>query len=245
MALFNGKRKRDTATEEATDAKLAEELQELSAVKNSKEVVKARTEAEQAISNATRADIRGLAMLEKGRCPECGGRTETFLFSSVCPACGWFRRSPESSGRCVIQLDGGEEVRCDRVYDVRQGLLLCVRDNVVCSQIAREHVRRIDFELTEEELRDSWDRFRKDRKGICSWCESQLREAAEEGAPFEEYVAFGANQERYTFCSLKCLSAFRKQYPVRIHRNCYETDCNLCNKCNKRFDTTGFTRVQI
>ena len=49
-------------------------------------------------------------------------------------------------------------------------------------------------------------------------------------------VAFGANQERFSFCSDECYEAFRKMYPSRVHRNCYERDCADCNLCIKHFD---------
>ena len=48
-------------------------------------------------------------------------------------------------------------------------------------------------------------------------------------------VAFGTTQERYCFCSDECYEAFRKMYPARIHRNCYERDCEECNLCVKRY----------
>jgi hypothetical protein len=48
-------------------------------------------------------------------------------------------------------------------------------------------------------------------------------------------VAFGASQERYCFCSDECYEAFRKMYPARVHRNCYERNCAECNLCIKRY----------
>ena len=38
------------------------------------------------------------------------------------------------------------------------------------------------------------------------------------------------------FCSAACYEAFRKMYPSRVHRNCYETKCSECNLCTKRYD---------
>ena len=46
----------------------------------------------------------------------------------------------------------------------------------------------------------------------------------------------------YAFCSEDCMSSFRRRYPTRIHRNCYETDCRDCNECVRRYDVDGFRR---
>ena len=75
---------------------------------------------------------------------------------------------------------------------------------------------------------------------ICSWCNEALNPDEEE--IYEDYVAFGTFQEHYIFCSEKHQKEFRKMYPSRIHRNCYETDCNQCELCIKRYDTHGFKR---
>ena len=40
-------------------------------------------------------------------------------------------------------------------------------------------------------------------------------------------------QMRYVFCSNKCNEAFQKQYPIRIHKNCYERSCLDCDLCEK------------
>ena len=79
------------------------------------------------------------------------------------------------------------------------------------------------------------------RGGVCSWCEKDFADS-DVGDPLEDYVAFGTLQERYVLCSEKCMSAFRKQYPPRVHRNCYETDCKDCTLCVKRFDVQSFRR---
>lgn len=226
------------------DAQLTEELSELAAANRPREVDRARGEAEQAINNAAMADIRGITLIERGRCPDCGGRTEAFLFTTICPSCGWYRRGQSDLGTCVVCMDDGEIVECDKVFEGRQNVLLCVKDNHVCAQLAHSHVRRINYEWADGELEVAWDRFRKQRKGVCAWCEKALGETDDEEEPIEEYVAFGAYQERYLVCSRKCLAAFRKQYPTRIHRNCYETDCNTCKACIKRFDTTNFVRLK-
>ncbi|HPY90544.1 MAG TPA: hypothetical protein PLT23_07435, partial [Lentisphaeria bacterium] len=49
------------------------------------------------------------------------------------------------------------------------------------------------------------------------------------------HVAFGVSQERYCFCSDECYEAFRRMYPARVHRNCYDRNCNDCDFCVKRY----------
>jgi len=249
----------ETRTEDRKgEGKLVEELSELSATEHPRKVSRAKNEAEAAIHDATIADIRGVALMERGRCPKCGGRTESLLFTSVCVTCGWFRRFAPEGGQCVVYLDTGDSISCDRVFSVQDGQILCVRADVVTAQLSRSAVRRIDYQWGDAELEEARDRARKERFGVCAWCEKTFdTEPGEDGAretsddededeegPFEEYVAFGAYQERYLFCSKKCLRAFRRQYPVRIHRNCYERDCNDCDACTKRYDTQHFKRVE-
>ncbi len=93
----------------------------------------------------------------------------------------------------------------------------------------------------DEELSRAREQVKRQRYGICSWCDADLSEVEGEG-PFEDFVSHGAFQERYIFCSEKCMGSFRKRYPPRIHRNCYEKDCNVCDMCIKRYDTDGFRR---
>jgi hypothetical protein len=253
MPLFGNrgdeKKRSEQIDDEPQDATLKEALSELVAGGKRKEVDRALTEAEQAVDEATRADIRGLKMLERGRCPDCSGRLENYLYTTVCPACGWFRRRVPDTGRCTVYLESGRELQCDRVFEVRGDQVLCVTEGVVRAQVNRRFVRSIDYQWGEEELREARDLALKERQGICSWCESSLMEIEdserEEGAPFDEYVAFGAYQEHYVFCSRKCLESFRKQFPSRVHRNCYETECGHCDKCIKRYDTDGYRRVML
>ncbi len=227
------------------DASLRDELSELVATGKRSDVDKAIYEAEEAVNAATSADIRGLKMIERGRCPECGARTDMFLYTSVCGNCGWYRRAVPDVGRCVVLLDSGEEVHCERVYTVRNDQILCVTNGVVRAQLNQRYVKRVEYNWSDEELEDARNRAQKQREGACSWCERHLSEAEEEEAPYDEYVAFGLTQEHYVFCAKRCLEAFRRQYPSRIHRNCYETDCKSCNQCIKRFDTDGFKRVVV
>ena len=260
MALFGGKsderRKRgESLMDVSKDPSLAEELEELAGAGSRKEIDRAGTEVEEAVTRAKQADIRQIMMIEHGRCPECGGRTDNYLLTVVCPSCGWYRREQPTAGKTFVHLDDGASVACDRIYRVAGGdEFVCVQNGVVVAQAMRRHVRRIEYEWTEDELAQMRERSRKLRTGVCHWCEKNLirpgvlehvgsknNEAGQEG-PFEDYVAFGLFQEHYVFCSEACMSSFRRRYPSRIHRNCYETDCRNCDNCVKRYDVDGFRR---
>ncbi len=229
----------------AMDSSLFEGVGDLGMYETRKVMDQARTAAEATLSDAAKADLRDLTVMRKGRCPECGSRTESLVFSSVCPSCGWFRRYRPDFMACVVHQNDGEPIQCDSVYNVAGGYVLCVKKDVIVCQLAGSAVRRIDFTIAEEKLREARQRFAKENAGHCSWCDSFMAEATEEGAPILEYVAFGTFQERYLFCQRSCLASFRNQYSVRVHRNCYETDCNTCHACTKRYDTEGFHRVVL
>lgn len=67
----------------------------------------------------------------------------------------------------------------------------------------------------------------------CSWCEQDCDLNAD-GFHLVQ-IAFGLEQERFCFCSDTCYEAFRKMYPSRVHRNCYEHSCVDCEYCHKNF----------
>jgi hypothetical protein len=223
------------------DEKLKNELTELSAIGDRRELSKADSEVKEAVSKATQADIREIMLIDQGRCPLCHARTENFLFTVVCPSCGWFRRNIPSAGKSIVYLNTKEKIECDYVHHGRTDEYLCIRDGVVISEITRDMVQKIDHVWEKNDLEEARIMAHKLKTGICSWCERTLSETDEEEQG-EDFVAFGAMQERYIFCSEKCQRAFRKQYPARIHRNCYEQDCNNCSLCIKRYDTHGFKR---
>jgi hypothetical protein len=246
MALFGGRseehRKRtESLIDMSKDPSLAEELEELAASGSRREIDRAGSEVQQAVTEAKRADIRQIMMIEHGRCPECQGRTDNYLFTVVCPSCGWYRREQPNAGKTVLHLDDGASIACDRIYRVAGDEFVCVANGVVVALAMRRHVHRIEYQWTECELSQMRERSRKLRTGTCYWCESRPAEDGGDG-PFEDYVAFGIFQERYVFCSEACMVSFRKRYPSRVHRNCYETDCRTCDNCVKRYDVDGFRR---
>lgn len=67
----------------------------------------------------------------------------------------------------------------------------------------------------------------------CAWCEKTCQ-SGQDGFHLV-HVAFGTTQERHCFCSDDCYEAFRRMYPSRVHRNCYETACADCPFCIKRY----------
>ncbi len=223
-----------------SDAMIGEQLEELERTEDKKEIGRADKEVREAVTQATRADIRDVKLMEHGRCPRCRSRTDNFLYTVICPSCGWHRREIPSSGASVVHMDTGEKIACDRVYSAGDAFL-CVKDGIVVSQVMRKCVRRVEYTWEESEFALAREQAKKRRTGLCSWCERDLAES-EEGGPYNDYVAFGSMQERYVFCSEKCMKSFRKLYPSRIHRNCYETDCPDCKKCIKRYDADGFRR---
>ena len=252
MPLFSGKTddrdklRRAKADEVPKDEHLVEELSELVASGEPKDVTEAMTDAHEAISKATKADITGIKLIEFGRCPQCQRRTENFLYTVVCSACGWFRRVVPDSGRTIVHLDTGERIDCDRVFTVQDGTqLLCVSDGVVRSQVSRQFVRRVEYVWEDAELEEAKTAARRRHQGCCSWCDRALAELEDEEGPSLDYIAFGRMQERFAFCSEKCMAGFRKQFPSRVDRNCYETDCEACDKCIKRYDLKGFKRVVL
>ena len=248
MLNFRKKKRKTAAPIVADDLKNAThadaELTELSAVNNPKRIDRARDDAHATISDAAVADIRSKTLIKKGRCPACNARITDLLYTAVCPDCGWSRQNVPDGDHCRVVLQD-DAIVCDRTISIKNGQLLCIRDAHVISQVDQSRVLRIDYQWEEDDLQVARDLLHKQRTGICSWCEARLDQATSEpAAPYDEYVAFGAFQEHYAFCSLKCLKAFRRQYPVRVHRNCYETDCPACDQCIKRYDVKDFKRVQ-
>ena len=201
----------------------------------------ADTEVHDAVREATRIDIRNIKFIEQGRCPSCRGRTENFLYTMICPTCGWYRRDMPEGGTSTVYLLDGQTIVCQHVYRGGSDAFLCIRDGVVVAEVMRSAVQRVDHDWESGELERARVSALRVRGGVCSWCEKPMEEA-DEGGPWLDYAAFGANQERHVFCSQKCQKSFRRQYPSRVHRNCYETNCSDCELCIKRYDTHGFRR---
>ena len=74
----------------------------------------------------------------------------------------------------------------------------------------------------------------------CAWCDTPCR--PEQDGFHLVHVALGSFQERHCFCCDECYEAFRRMYPARVHRNCYERPCADCHFCIKRYidESDGF-----
>ena len=89
---------------------------------------------------------------------------------------------------------------------------------------------------TDEEIAKKRQTRANEQAGTCTWCEKSLSEIEDDEEPVIVYAAFGSYQDRFVFCSVKCEEAFKKQYPVRIHKNCYNRSCLDCDLCVKKQD---------
>ncbi len=220
---------------------ISDEMGELRTIGEERDFDRAGEETKALLSRATMTDIKNILLIDQGRCPSCHARTENFLFTVVCPTCGWFRREFPGSGKCKVSLRSGDTLECDYVHHGSKNEILCITDGVVVSELNQDHVLRVDYTWDAEALERIKETAQKVRRGICSWCEASLEETKLDDHG-EDYVAFGIFQERFVFCSEKCQRSFRKRYPSRVHRNCYETDCGDCELCVKRFDCTDYKR---
>jgi len=205
-------------------------------------VKKIITEVDTTVKEATKESLKSLKLLEEGRCPECGRKTKQFLFTSVCPYCGWSSFiSPQQRKRIIVHLKDGFSIECDSTFDTKKGDILCITNDVVRQKVPRENVNYTEFAWTEEEIRERKTQREREATGICDWCGAALPKAQMDVV----YAAFGASQERYLFCSSRCKLAFQGQYPVRIHRNCYQRLCEECDECIKKYDASDERIIRI
>lgn len=186
-----------------------------------------------AVKEAAKASLRDIRLMEEGRCPSCGHKTQHFLFTSVCANCGWFSFISPEEGKSVIHLKNGTSIECGSTFDTRGDYILGITDGVVRAKVSKENVAHIEFVWTEEEISKKRQARTREQAGVCSWCEKLLNET--EGEPIIVYAAFGNYQDRYVFCSERCEQAFKKQYPVRVHKNCYNRSCIGCDLCIKKY----------
>jgi hypothetical protein len=131
-------------------------------------------------------------------------------------------------------------VEGDRCYVVKTGACLVIRSDVVVARLPREAYDYVEYVWTEDEIDQRHKQLVERMQISCGWC-GDPADPDKDGFHMV-HVAFGATQERYCFCSDDCYEAFRKMYPARVHRNCYERDCSECNLCVKRYtsEAEGF-----
>lgn len=196
-------------------------------------VGKVISEVEGTIKEATKASIRDVKLLEEGRCPSCGRKTRPFLFTTVCEYCGWSTFITPEKGRALLHLRDGSVVESTSTFRTVQGDVLGITDDVVRIRIPSENISYIEYAWTDEEIAERREQRRREERVVCEWCQ---KEVERDEYVAVTYAAVGTHQERYQYCSEKCKRAFEKQYPMRIHRNCYEKSCVECSECVKRYD---------
>jgi|GEM_PF-402066 len=226
----------------------------------------AREEVEKAVQEAARSSLRDLRLMEEGRCPDCGRKLHQYLFTSICSHCGWTTFIMPEKGGAAVYLNDGSKIPCQAVFDTKGGHVLCVANDVVSARIDKRNVNHIEFTWRPEEVSERREQHRRETRGVCHWCEKPFdevyaehlkrveeakkadREPEKAWEPIIVYAAFGVYQNRYEFCSERCENAFKRQYPVRVHKNCYDRPCPDCTLCIKRFegyDETLLKRLEI
>jgi len=195
---------------------------------------KLQRKAEKVILSAAEDSLQRIHAIKMGRCPDCGHHVRQHLFASICDHCGWHTFEVPRQGSVRVHLaDGKSPVEGERCYVMKTGVVLVVVDDVVRAKIPTTSVSWIEYLWDKAEL-GSRHRQVLDRMSLlCAWCNQEANPEAD-GFHMAQ-VAFGAAQERYCFCCDDCYEAFRKMYPARVHRNCYERDCANCNLCMKRY----------
>lgn len=196
---------------------------------------KVHKEAEKTVVSAAEDSLKRLHVIQMGRCPECGDHLSRHLFATICESCGWNEFDTPRSGPVRVHLKGqNDPIAGDRAYQVKNGSVLVVKDEVVVARINKDVVGWVEYGWSKDEI-DARHRQVVDQLTIpCGWC-IQPCDSDKDGFHMVQ-VAFGSSQERYTFCSDECYEAFRKMYPARVDRDCYERNCKECSLCVKRYD---------
>ncbi|MBR6373821.1 MAG: hypothetical protein IKS20_11630, partial [Victivallales bacterium] len=154
--------------------------------------------------------------------------------ANICENCGWDRYDTPRLGGVKVHLKDSDEVLAgDQAYILKQGQCLIMKDGAVCARVPVGGYSWVEYVWTPEELEQRQMQVTDQMKITCGWC-GQEADISKDGFHVV-HVAFGISQERYCFCSDDCYEAFRKMYPARVHRDCYERNCNDCNLCVKRY----------
>ncbi len=240
--LWPRKKRALTSTEEDLSGSLIpeEELeqydQDLRIVSSPGTIAEGRLQrkAEKAIRSAAESSLQRIHTIKLGRCPDCGNHIHQHLFASICDHCGWHTFEVPRQGSVRVHLTTGQPpIEGERCYVMKTGAALVVVDDVVQARIPTSSVSWIEYLWDQQELKAK-HRYVLDRMSLlCAWCNQEANPDAD-GFHMAQ-VALGSSQERYCFCCDECYEAFRKMYPARVHRNCYERDCATCNLCIKRY----------
>jgi len=192
-------------------------------------------EAEKQVQFAAEDSLKQLHVIQMGLCPRCGEHLNENLFATVCEACGWNTYEVPANGPVRVHLRTSQTpIEGDRCYVTAPGDVFLLKNDVVIAKINKSAVDWIEYIWTDEEINQRYRQVIDRLKIKCSWCEKEA-DPNKEGFALVQ-AAFGSCQERYIFCSQECYEAFRKMYPSRVHRNCYERKCADCDLCTKRYD---------
>ncbi len=196
---------------------------------------KLQHDVEKSVIAAAEDTVKRLRVVEMGRCPSCGAHIYQHVGANICDVCGWHQFDLPKKGMVKVHLKGGDEVvEGERVYVLKSGDCLVVRHGVVAAQVPRDAYTWVEYAWTDEELENRHSEAQKTLTVPCGWCGKSTNPTADGFHLL--HIAFGASQERYCFCSDDCFEAFRKMYPSRVHRDCYNRDCSTCKLCQKRYD---------
>ena len=221
------------------DQEMEEHLSVLNA-EDSAAVERVSKEVGTKIVEASKESVKGKKLLEEGRCPECGHKVQKFLFTSICENCGWSQYHRPEQGRVAVHLKGGAPdaaIECEQTFSTPDEVL-CVSGDVVRFRVPRSGVMFVEYRWTDDEIKKRRSDLESEESAECDWCNKVFLRGDEDARV--TFAAFAREQERFMFCSEDCQKSFHRQYPTRIHRDCYNRDCGNCNECEKKFDDTSY-----
>ena len=192
-------------------------------------------EAEKEIQTATEETLKRLHAQKRGRCPVCSTPLRQHLSTSICDSCGWHTFDfPRSGGVKVHLSNSDDKIEGEKCYFLKTGELLVINRDVVSAKIPSKSVNWVDYCWEDLEIEERHKHLVERMTLRCDWCNSEAD--LEKDGFHSVHVAFGASQARYCFCQDECFESFKKMYPSRVDRNCYERDCAECDLCVKRYD---------
>lgn len=190
--------------------------------------------AEKEVQSAAEDSLKRFHIVKMGRCPVCGEHLRQHLFAHICEACGWHTFEVPRNGPVRVHLRHREaSVEGERCYILKQGDCLVVKNDMVIAKLPADSYDYVEYVWDTNEIEQRHKQVAAQLHIGCGWC-GEPADPTKDGFHLV-HAAFGASQERYCFCSDECYEAFRKMYPARVHRNCYERDCAECNLCTKRY----------
>ena len=195
---------------------------------------RAHRAAQKEVRTAAEDSLKKLHVIQMGRCPSCGEHLRRHLFASVCDSCGWHTFDVPREGPVRVHLTAAESpVEGDRCYMVKSGAVLVMQDDVVVANVPPGKTSWIEYVWSGQEIEDRQKQILDGMTLRCGWCGAETD--PEKDGFHIVHVALGATQERYCFCCDDCYEAFRKMYPSRVHRDCYDRSCSDCEECVRRY----------